>query len=100
MYQTYATNKKIACTPFPSQVVEKEVKHGFVAVKQRGTLTKLKVIFWHFDIAPGSEVYVRSEQFAAAWAKEVFEIDGVPFILVPEDQIVLIGNAPGSVGSF
>jgi hypothetical protein len=35
-------------------------------------------------------VYVRADQFAQPWAKQVYELNGKPFILVPCESIVLV----------
>jgi hypothetical protein len=95
MYQlsnvkTYEQNKKIACEPFPSTVVEKEIKNGMVIAKQKNTLQKLKVVFDSGSLLVGSFIWVKSEMFQAFWAKEIYEINEIKFILVPEEQVVLV----------
>ena len=84
-------NGKVACAPFPATVVEKETRGGMVVVKQKGTLTKLEVVFPDddYDYEAKSFIWVRAESFILNWAKEVFEVDGVKFILVPKDQILM-----------
>lgn len=94
-----AVNGKVACEPFPLMSVEKEQRGGMVVPKQKGTLTKLAVKytsgkFGQVAYVPrGASVWVRSEQFTLQWAKDVFEWEGVKFILVPEDQIVMVQHA-------
>lgn len=84
-------NKKVACEPFPEMAVEKETRGGMVVPKQRGALTKLRVVFGDDgDFYCGSFIWVRSESFIQQWAKDVYELDGKRFILVPADAILLI----------
>jgi hypothetical protein len=87
--QVVALNDKIACKPFPSMSVEKDFKGGMVVPKQKGTIQKLEVVFPSSNLAP-SAIWVRAEQFTLQWAKDIFDLDGVKFILVPKDQILLI----------
>jgi hypothetical protein len=90
-----AINGKVACAPFVSMSVEKEIRGGMACPKQRGTMTKLEVVLdsgkgagnWY---SKGSSVWVRAEQFQLQWAKDVFDLDGTKFILVPEEQILLV----------
>ena len=94
---TPAVSKRIACTPFPDQVVEKEIVNGMVKIKQKGTLTELKV--WISGVLgesetgevleQGASVWVRSELFNSIWARDIFELGGDKFILVPVEQILI-----------
>lgn len=88
--QPYAINDKVALEPFPENVVVKEVKGGMIMPKQKGTLTKLRVVYGGNGFTAGDSVYLRSELFAALWAKEIFEVEGQRFILAPKDQVVLV----------
>ena len=86
-------NAKIACTPFPALSVEKENRGGLIVPKQRNALTQLEVVFPSGDkifCPQGTFVWVRAEQFVLGWAKEIFDLEGVKFILVPEDQILMV----------
>jgi len=73
--------------------VEKETRGGVIVPKQKGTMTRLKVLLpggseeEMYD--PGQYVYVKSEQFMAHWAKEVFDLQGLKFILIPETEVLL-----------
>lgn len=92
-------NGKIACAAPESVGVRVKVQGGFGRVEQKTALTSLKVVAGNERIwsapsvwAPtGSTVYVSGEQLAAhAWAKQVYEHEGVKFIMVPESAIVLV----------
>lgn len=102
-------NEKIACTPPESTQMKVKVAGGFGRVEQKTQLTGLKVVFGNERapampnvLAPtGCTVYVSGEALAAhAWAKQVYEHEGVKFIMVPVSMIVLIapeGVAPVTV---
>lgn len=86
-------NNTVAVEPFPTNQVEKEVRNGFALVKQKHALQPLKVVFGDNErYTPGRVVWVRADQCIANWAKEVFEIDSKKFILLPKDQVVLVGG--------
>lgn len=102
-----AANRSIATEPFPTNFIEVKSKSGFATAKQKGQLVALKVVYGNFvpyqaygashladrvPIQPGCTVYVRGEQYTQVWAKEVFELDGKQFILVPESTIVLVDS--------
>lgn len=84
-------NHRVACEPIATMSVEKEQKGGMMVPKQKGSLTKLRVLFegFNLDYPKGSVIWIRADQFIQQWAKDVLELDGVKFILVPEDQIVM-----------
>ena len=86
-------NGKVACEPFVTNSVEKEIRNGIAIPKQRGTVTQLRVVMTspgkETVFAVGDRIYLRAEQFHLNWAKEVFEVNGVKFILVPESEVLL-----------
>lgn len=90
-----AFNKRVACTPFTSLSLEKEGK-TFAHVKEKTTLFELKVVFEteDFDTVPGQSVWVRGDTKTLQWAKDVFEVQGKQFILVPREYIQLV-TLPG-----
>lgn len=90
-------NKHIAVEPFPSQSLEKEIKGGVLVLKQKGSLQQLRVIFGNEDYAIGQAVYLRSERYTATWAKEVFEVEGVRFIVIPETEVLLVNRFPAGL---
>lgn len=84
-------NKKVAVEPFP--VVEKkaEVRGGVLAPMNQSALTGLKVVFGSPAFVEGTTVYVRTKlQTGSTYAREIFEVEGRKFILVPEEEIVLL----------
>ena len=97
----YVPNSRVACEPFPENVVNKEMFKGVARPQQRGALTKLKVVFrgggervGQGDLFPGYDVYVKSDLFKANWAMEIYTKGEKKFILVPIDQIMLIDPNP------
>lgn len=93
MDELTTVNNTIAVEPFPSSQAEKEVRNGIAMVKQKHTLQQLKVVFGDNEkYSPGRVVWVRADQCIANWAKEVFEVESKKFILLPKDQIVLVGR--------
>ncbi len=83
-------NRTIACSPFENKTVSATVKSAFATMAQRQTLTAHRVLFGNADIPTGATVYVHAGQAAHKWAKDVFEKDGVPFIFVPQEQVLLV----------
>lgn len=93
-------NRRAACEPFQSLSLEKEGR-AFATVKEKTALLPLKVVMntvsedgrekYHV----GDTVWVRGDVKTMAWVKEVFEIAGQKFILVPEEciQVHFVGRA-------
>lgn len=99
----YTINGRVACEPFQNTAIETTVKSGVLTIKQKASLTCLTVVFGNANplawqqtekivIFPGDKVWLRGEAVAHAWAKEVFEVNGKSFILVPIDFIVAKEN--------
>ena len=84
------TNKKIATTPFESRSLKVEVRGGMAVIKQKSGLTALKVLFDADDYLKGDTVYLRAECMKHNYAGEIYEVDGVSFILVPVESIVML----------
>lgn len=87
------TNKRIACSPFETTSTTIGVSRGMTLVKQRAELTKLKV---QLDTADGEynasqHVYVRGDLCKHQLAREIYEENGVSFILVPYEFVVAVG---------
>lgn len=83
-------NKKVAVEPFP--VVEKraEIKGGVLAPINQSALTGLKVVFPSSTYEVGATVYVRTKlQTGSTYAREIFEVNGTKFILIPEEEVIL-----------
>lgn len=93
----FVANGKVAVEPFKEMAIEKEQRGGLVMAKQKGTLTKLRVVFnsgkefvpESYYFPKGSSVWVRADGYALPWAKEILELDGEKFILIPVDQVLM-----------
>ena len=104
----YSCNNKIGVEPFKSVYVELEHKQGFTMAKQKVQLTKLKVVIGDVDTlrapskdnghyVPGDIVYVLGELQVHKWAKEVYEVDGKKFILMPTEFVLLCDQSDRGV---
>lgn len=85
-------NKKVAVEPFP-ETAKAEVKNGVLQPMNAAALTPLKVVYGGGAYWTGQTVYVRSKlRQTTTYGKEVFEVDGKKFILIPEDEVLLVDN--------
>ena len=90
----FIVNKKVAVTPFETHSITIEVKNGLPVIKQKQELTKLTVVFGtdaslnELWLHEGDTVWVRGDAMKHQYAREVFEQDGKPFILLPLEMIV------------
>lgn len=83
-------NKRVAVEPFPP-VTKAEVKGGVIVPMNQSNLTGLRVVFGSASFGEGWLLYVRSKlQSTTNYAKEVLEADGRKFILIPEEDVVLV----------
>jgi hypothetical protein len=83
-------NDLIAVEPFPKTDAPTQVtKSGFTTDKRKGTLVPLKVIYGNENFPVGSIVYTKSDNTIQPWAKEVFELNDVNFILMPTSFALL-----------
>jgi hypothetical protein len=94
------TAKWVACTPFENPETKTDVKGGLVFITQKNELSKHKVVFDNHDrnlfgsgggesYSAGDTVWVRGEMFKHQFAKEIFEVEGKKFILIPTDLILV-----------
>lgn len=90
MIQT--TNKTVACSPMEKTSIQIDNKHSFATAKQRTGLITLNVLFPNENktFVPEDMVVVKGDSIAQPWAKEVYDYDGVKFILVPEMAIIMV----------
>lgn len=86
---TYAPNRRLACTPFETLALETQGK-TFKSVREKNDLFRLSVVFGNERYRPGDVVYVRGDIKSLPFTREVFEIGGDKFILIPEDHIQLV----------
>lgn len=97
--QFYVPANKVALTPFPTLAVEKQNTSGFVTVKNKLSLVPLKVVFGN-ENSTGTTIYapthstafVRGDSVTQLWAKEIYEVDGIQFILAPVDAVQLVSR--------
>ena len=83
-----AVNNRIACKPFESLAIETQGS-TFKTVKQKTSLLPLEVLWGNYNLEyrPGDTIYVRGDVTTLPWTREVFEVDGMKFILVPAECI-------------
>lgn len=88
-------NKRIALEPFPDDVQPKRVVNGVLMVMARQDTVGLRVVFGNENFLQGHICYVRSDRKSTStWGKEIREVDGFKFILVPEDEVILVDQNP------
>lgn len=85
-------NKKIACEPPDNKGAVTEVNKGFASVQHRSSLMALKVVFGSAEYPTGSTVYLPAGA-RPPWAQQVHELNGTKFVLVPEEQIILMDRS-------
>ncbi len=91
-------NDRVAAQPFPAQEVKKKVVGGLLEFKIQGSLQGLRVIHGNAKISAGSVIYVRSDcNTTTTWGKQVLSAEGLEFILVPEDAIILVDYTPAAI---
>jgi hypothetical protein len=87
-------NKMVATEPFPTNSVKIQERKGFAGIEQKVGLTPLRLVAtpkserlpdW---LAPGDIVWVKGDLCAAAFAKEVLELEGEKFVLIPDDRVI------------
>jgi hypothetical protein len=92
---TQAVNDMVAVEPFPKSEAPTQVtKSGFTRDTRKGTLIPLRVVFGTTDFPENSTVYVKSDNAIHPWAKEVFELEGKTFVIIPKTAILLRTWAP------
>ena len=84
-------NNRIAVTPFETTSTKIDVKGGLVTIKQRTELTRLVVVFAQDNekYPPGYVIWVKGDSCKHQFAKEVFNLNGKDFILIPAETVVL-----------
>lgn len=85
----YSPEGFVAVQPFPSQAIEKVVVDGILQTRAKKGLTRLALISVPFELFSRMEgeithVYLPSDyNVSTIYGREVYEIDGTKFILVP-----------------
>ena len=82
-------NKFLACTPFEKNSIKTEVKHGVPLISQKQKLLQLTVVFDSDEgYHTGDKIWVKGEVCTHQSSKEVLEINGKSFILVPVSLVI------------
>lgn len=104
---TITTYDRVAVEPFPDTHVKTDLigpgKFGVAKINNtRAELIRLKVVFrscfstkvsqiiLNPDTASYGGIYVRASDYSLPWAKDVFELEGKKFILVPADRVEMV----------
>ena len=85
-------NNEIAVEPFVNTALEGKNLGGFAVIAQRVELYPVKVVFGNERIPDGSTVWVIGDATKHPFAKNIFEIKGKKFIMLPESFIKLVEN--------
>lgn len=90
----------VAVEPFPKLHNGKTLKSGIAMVDRKVTLQRLNVVFSpqyvmgtptpRAQITDQNSVVVRSDLTVHSFAKEVFELDGREFILIPIEHVLMV----------
>lgn len=91
----------VAVEPFPKLHNEKTLKSGIAMVDRKVTLQRLNVVFSPQYVMGGTQkglaqitdqnsVVVRSDLTVHSFAKEVFELEGREFILIPIEHVLMV----------
>lgn len=86
-----SVNKKIACKPFKSGGLKPEARGGLLTLKAKTALESLEVIYPYppGGYVAGDLIYVRGDSTAHSWAKDVYTVNDVELVMVPEDAVML-----------
>lgn len=88
-------NKKVACRPLVTSI--QKSGNTFVTVKQKTNLVATCVVFGNETFRTGTFVYLRGDVITMPWAKEIYDLGGHQFILIPEDIILMMSEKNLSV---
>ena len=86
-------NGQVAISPIAAVKLEAEVKGGFATINQKHNLTVADLILdfggnGSFYKAGDYKVLLKGDSAFTPWAKQVYEHDGVKFVLAPIGSIV------------
>lgn len=90
----YVPQGRVAVEPFPA-TSKTEVRGGVLQPMNQSSLISLFVVFdgnaKDGPLSPGDKVHVRSKlAHTTTYAKDVFEIEGKKFILIPEEEVLVV----------
>jgi hypothetical protein len=80
----------ICVEPFKLNSIDIRQEGGVAKVNQKERLTGLKVVYGNDKFQPGDVVYFEGEQCVTQWAKKIYDLDGVRFVVAPVNLIVVV----------
>lgn len=88
MSNIVSKDRTFFCEPFKEHSVKTTVKSGFATIEQKSNVVELKLTH-PCDTRSGlTAVLVRADAYAQPWAKRVQKMNGVEFIIVPEEDVI------------
>lgn len=94
LFTISSTNNQIATKPFEAREVKTKVVSAFALPEQKFSLTELEVMWRYSDgslnLDPGDRILVNGQDARLPYGSTVWDNEGVKFILVPKDRIVLV----------
>ncbi len=90
---------RIACEVKTVQTIQKKRIAGMDVVDTKQSLAELAVLFptsvgAKLALKEGDKIYLYAGALNQPFGSEHFDLDGKTFILVPEDQVVMIRSTP------
>ena len=90
-----SVNGNIGIAPFKGgKQIEKKMSGGMMVASPFAELASSEVIVGNKDYPTGSTVYFSGGAIGQGWAKKTYLIEGVEFILAPENQIFFVSKPP------
>lgn len=89
-------NKLVAVAPFETTQNRIKVEKGLSYLTAKTELSQLKVVLRTDDneFEPGDTIFVKGETRKHTYASEIFEVDGVSFILIPYNLVLGVTRKP------
>lgn len=87
----HVPNKRVAVQPLPETENKPKVQNGVLVPPRAALLSGQPVVFRSTGFDVGDVAFIRADRRSASlWGKEIFEVEGKKFILVPEDEVLLL----------
>jgi hypothetical protein len=87
--QVVAVGDFIGVEPFPTMQIETQ-GGAFKTAKQKQFLTGLKILAGNDKFPTGAIAFVRGEQYAAPWAKDLQDVDGAKMLICPVNNVIFV----------
>lgn len=93
---------RVACEVKAATAIPTKKVGGMIVVDTKISLTELAVMYdtdptSKLQLKSGDKVYIQTGHLATApWVKEVYEVEGKSFMLVPEDYVLLFKHDYGN----